>query len=70
MIKPPLGDVFTIESDFTCICTGINSNPGGKFKENTFWRSYQRINPLFTPPKLRPTLIFELKPGSRYLKKY
>ncbi|MCD4721335.1 MAG: hypothetical protein K8S13_15960 [Desulfobacula sp.] len=70
MIKPPLEDVFTIESDFICICTGINSNPGKEFKEDRFWRSYQGINPLFTPPKLRPTLIFELKPGSRYLKKY
>ncbi len=69
-IKPPLGDVFTIESDFACICTGINASPGKAFKDDTLWSSYQRINPRFKPPKLRPTLIFELKPGRRYLKKY
>ncbi len=69
-IKSPLGDVFTMESDFACICTGITPNPGKDCKDDTFLRSYQRINPLFTPPKARPALIFELKPGSLYLKKY
>ncbi|RLB93321.1 MAG: hypothetical protein DRH26_04195 [Deltaproteobacteria bacterium] len=70
MIKPSLGNKFTIESDFACICTGVNSNLEKEFKKDSFSRSFQKINPLFTPPKVRPTLIFELKPGSRYLKKY
>ncbi len=69
-IKSPLGDVFTIESDFACICTGINLTPGNQYKNNTIFSSYQKINPLFTQPKTRSTLIFELKPGSQYLKKY
>ena len=73
-IKSPLGDVFTMESDFACICTGIvpifrkgSRKDSGK---DSVLGSYQRINPLFTPPKARPALIFELKPGSLYLKKY
>ena len=69
-IKSPLGDVFTIESDFACICTGINLNPGKQYKNNMVFGSYQKINPLFKRPKARSTLIFELKPGSQYLKKY
>lgn len=69
-IKSPLGDVFTIESDFACICTGINLNPEKQYKNNTVFGSYQKINPLFKRPKARTTFIFELKPGSQYLKKY
>ncbi len=69
-IKSPLGDLFSIESDFACICTGINSNPKKENLKNTLLGSYQKINSLFVPAKARPTLIFELKPGSQYLKKY
>jgi len=56
-IKSPLGDVFTIESDFACICTGINLTPGNQYKNNTIFSSYQKINPLFTQPKTRSTSI-------------
>ena len=69
-IKSPLGDEFTMESDFVCICTGITPFSGKQCKEDPFLGSFQRINPLFTPPKARPALIFELKPGIIYLKKY
>jgi len=70
IVKPPMGDVFTVSSDFVCICTGINGYSEKEFKKDNFWMSYQKLNPLFVPPKVRPTLIFEMKPGSRYLKKY
>ena len=70
MVAPPLGEVYSIESDFVCICTGLNSIPGNPFKKNRFWRSYQTLNPLFIPPKVRPALIFEMKPGRSYLKKH
>ncbi len=69
-IRSALGDVSTMESDFTCICTGIRSKFEKKCHENSFWGSYQQINPVFIPPKARPALIFELKPGRQYLKKY
>ncbi|MCK5312076.1 MAG: hypothetical protein KAJ62_08200, partial [Desulfobacteraceae bacterium] len=70
MIKPPTGETFTAQSDFVCICTGVNAYPEKEFKKDNFWRSYQKLNPLFTPPKVRPALIFEMKLGSRYLKKH
>jgi len=69
-IRSALGDVSTMESDFACICTGIRSNFKEKCPKKSFWGSYQKINPLFIPPKARPALIFELKPGRQYLKKY
>jgi hypothetical protein len=69
-ITSPLGDVFFMESEFACICTGAVPGSEKKCKKGSFSGSYQRINPLFTPAKTRPALIFELKPGSRYLKKY
>ncbi|QTA81049.1 FAD/NAD(P)-binding domain-containing protein [Desulfonema limicola] len=62
-VKKPSGDIYTIESDFTAICTGINS-------KNNFFQSYKKINPQFIQPKTRPALIFELNPGQDYLKKY
>ena len=68
-IKTSLGDFLSIESEFVCICTGVNHNRG-KNKENLFWKSYRRINPLFTSPVTSAALIFELKPGREYLKKY
>lgn len=68
-IKTSLGDFLSIESEFVCICTGVNHNRE-KNKENSFWKSYRQINPLFTPPVTNAALIFELKPGREYLKKY
>jgi hypothetical protein len=68
-IKPGLGDLFSIESDFVCICPGVNHNRA-KSKENLLLKSYRRLNPLFTPPETKCALIFELKPGRDYLKKY
>jgi flavin-dependent dehydrogenase len=59
-----------IESDFLAIATGIapvkDSIPAG----NPVFKALRRINPGFTPPEVRPALIFELKPGRAYLKKY
>jgi flavin-dependent dehydrogenase len=69
-VSVPSGDTYTIESDFAVISAGINPNPGKVIKENEFIKSYQKINPRFVPPKVRRTLIFELKPGRDYLKKY
>lgn len=69
-ITSPLGDMFFMESEFACICKGVGPISGEKCKKDSFSGSYQRINPLFVPAKTRPALIFELKPGSPYLKKY
>ncbi|MFK5953766.1 MAG: hypothetical protein QM498_11960 [Desulfobacterium sp.] len=68
-IKPGLGDPFSIESDFVCMCPGVNHNRA-KNKENLLWESYRQLNPLFIPPVTRRALVFELKPGRDYLKKY
>jgi flavin-dependent dehydrogenase len=59
-----------IESDFLAIATGIPSFKDSIPEENSLLRALRRINPGFTPPRIRPALIFELKPGRAYLKKY
>lgn len=69
-VMTPSGKISTIESDFVSVSTGINPWLNSVIEENRFFRSYQRINPLFTPPRVRPALIFELKPGRGYLRKY
>ena len=70
MVKPSAGDIFSVHADFVCISTGVNAYPDKEFKKDSFWSSYQNLNPLFTQPKVRPTLIFEMKPGRPYLKKH
>jgi flavin-dependent dehydrogenase len=64
------GEKFTIESDFSLIATGINPNAGIVFRKHRLFKSYQKINPRYRAPKVRRTLIFELKPGRAYIKKY
>jgi flavin-dependent dehydrogenase len=59
-----------IESDFLAIATGIPSSKDSIPEDNSVFRAFIRINPGFIPPKARPALIFELKPGRAYLKKY
>lgn len=69
-IRTPSGDVLTHESDFAVLATGINLHPASVYAKSDLFRSYEKINPRFVPPKARRALIFELKPGRRYLKKY
>ena len=61
-LKPPAGEVFKMEADFACICSGVNA--GG-----ALFHSFQKMRPGFAPPVTRPAMIFELNPGARYLKK-
>lgn len=69
-VNLPSGDTCTLESDFAAVSTGINPTSEKEYKESDFYKSYQDLNPRYIPPKVRRTLIFELKPGSDYLKKY
>lgn len=62
------GKETAIESDFLAIATGIHPYQGKA--PNPVLRSFMRINPGFSPPRIRPALIFELKPGRAYLNKY
>ncbi len=64
------GKETTVEADFVAIATGINPFQGNTREHNPVFKSFKRINPGFSPPKIRPALIFELKPGRAYLKKY
>jgi flavin-dependent dehydrogenase len=59
-----------IQSDFLAIATGIHPFQGNVREHNPVFRSFMGINPGFSPPRIRPALIFELKPGRAYLKKY
>jgi flavin-dependent dehydrogenase len=59
-----------IEADFLAIATGISPFKDITTEENSIFGAFRRINPGFTPPRVRPALIFELKPGRAYLKKY
>lgn len=63
------GKQTTIESDFCAIALGINHLQKGR-EHDSFFNSYQKLNPKYKPPKIRPALIVELKPGRDYLKKY
>lgn len=69
-IRTPSGDVLTRKSDFAVLATGINLHPDSVYAKSDLFRSYQKINPRFVPPKARRALIFELKPGRHYLRKY
>lgn len=62
-IKKHSGEIFCLEPDFTALCTGINA-------DNNLFKSYKKINPFFTRPEKRRTLVFELQLGSDYLEKY
>ncbi|MCP4748072.1 MAG: hypothetical protein GY874_18330 [Desulfobacteraceae bacterium] len=64
------GEKTTIESDFAAIAIGVHSFKDSTCENNPVFRSFRRINPGFTPPKVRRALIFELKPRPGYLKKY
>lgn len=58
-----------IESDFLAIATGINHLHKDR-EQDVFFKSYEKINPDYRPPKVRPAFIFELKPGRTYLKRH
>ena len=59
-----------MESDFLALCPGINSSLSKAFDDNPLLQSFARLAPSFAPPKTRPTLIFELKPGRDYLRRH
>lgn len=69
-VNPLSGKKFSIESDFVCIATGMNAPAEKNRRQSRFISSYQALNPSFKPPGVRPTLVFELKPGRAYLKKH
>lgn len=69
-IKAAKGEQYTLETDFAVIATGVNVCPGKPHRESELFKSYRKINPRFIPPETRRALIFELKPGRDYLKKY
>lgn len=69
-VEQPGKPVQQFESDFVCIAAGVNAVTGKKDTRNFLYKSFGRINPAFRLPKTRPALIFELKPGRSYLKKY
>ncbi len=64
------GEKSDIEADFVAIATGAYASQGGIRENNPVFGSFRRINPGFAPPRVRPALIFELKPGRGYLRKY
>ena len=65
ILKPPQGGLQTLEGDFLCLATGVNAGDSPPIL-----KAFHRLNPGFVPPRTRPALIFELKPGKQYLKKY
>ncbi len=69
-ILSPMGETRTVEADFLSVSTGINPCPDTAVEKAGLFKSYQKINSSFILPKVRRSLIFELKPGRGYLKKY
>ncbi|WDP90710.1 MAG: hypothetical protein HUN04_13795 [Desulfobacter sp.] len=62
------GRQFFLEGEFLCISTGVNDGPAGGL--SCVFRSFSRLQPGFRPPATRRALVFEMKPGRAYLKKY
>lgn len=58
------GQSHWLETDFTCICTGVNTSVSGLIQ------SFARLNPSYHAPRTRPALIFELRPGKAYLRRH
>lgn len=69
-VKVSSGKPVAVDSDFVCVSIGLNSFQGKILEKNRFFESYMKINPSFTPPRTRPALVVELKPGKTYLKEY
>lgn len=69
-VMGPSGEASTVESDFLAVCTGVNPGSGTGFETTGIFRSIQKINPMFSLPKVRRAFVFELKPGRGYLRKY
>ncbi len=68
VVKSPRGDLSTIESDFVCLCCGVNGT--NTIKTSPLFSAFKKLNPEFHPPRVRPALIFEMMPGQEYIKKY
>ncbi len=62
------GETRVIESDFLAICTGVN--PGSCVSEKKVFGSHEGTDSRFVLPKLRQALVFELRTGRDYLRKY
>ncbi len=69
-VKLCSGDTYTTESDFAVLCPGLPSCSERSYTENRLFQSFSEINPFFRPPAVRRVLIFELRPGRDYLRKY
>lgn len=69
-LKASSGVLSEFESDFVCMSTGINYFPGKPLDKNPLFNAFKKINPSFMPPRVRPTFVFEMKPGRVYLKKF
>jgi hypothetical protein len=51
----------TLEADFLTIATGVNYLSGPPLKERDLFRSLRAMMPGFTPPRLRKTLVGEIR---------
>ena len=69
-VKTSPEDEEDITADFVAVAAGINPRPGRTVQESEFAESCRAIMPGFIPPGVRRTLVFELKPGRDYLRKY
>ena len=69
-VKTSPEDEEDITADFVAVAAGINPRPGRAVQESEFTESCRAIMPGFIPPGVRRTLVFELKPGRDYLRKY
>lgn len=55
-------------ADFVALATGVNHTPGLPFREQRFLRAILPLLPRFRPPKIRRTLVAEVRIASRSLR--
>ena len=68
--REPSGNDFETSADFAVIATGVGDADGRLLDSHPLLRSFQRINPRFSPPKTRRVLRFDLPTGRDYVQKY
>lgn len=69
-VKTSRDEAEEVAPDFVAIAAGVNPRPGQTAAESRFFRSCRTAMPRFRPPEVRRTLVFELRPGRGYLRKY
>lgn len=68
VVRSPSGATTSLESSFVVVAVGINTGFERGGQPDPLVRAIRRINPAFSPGRVRKTFIFEIDAGEAYLK--